>query len=147
MEKGKESKGIKHDTGKLQWGLFDINIRQELTFMRSIMTHVECDPEDFQSNVITFIGLRSYIPVVALVMQVKGVTEEDIVRIYTEGAKKYGPDNWKEVTPVSRYLSAALRHMRDGINEDDFGVSHWAHFCWNIIAMRWFEKHGSVVQG
>ena len=137
--------GVKHDDNKLQWALFDIHIRQELKFMCSIIRSMECEEEDLVSNLLVVLGFKNYILAAAMVMQLKGVTEEDIARIYTEGAKKYSPDDWKKVRPISRYLSAGMRHMRDGINTDDFGGSHWGYFCWNMIAMRWFEKQGKVI--
>lgn len=144
--KEESSIGTKYDSDKLQWGLFDVNIRQELKFACRMMDNVECDPEDLNTNLFSLIGYHSYILAAAMVMQIKGVREEDIVRVYSEGARKYTADNWKSVTPASRYLSAAMRHMKDGINTEDFGVSHWTHFCWNMVAMRWFEKHGTVVE-
>ena len=140
-----DKKKVKHDDTKLQWALFDIHIRQELSFMCSIIRSMECMEEDIVPNLMLVLGFKNYILAAAMVMQLKGVTEDEIVRIYTEGAKKYTVDNWKSVRPISRYLSAGMRHMHDGINKNDFGGSHWGYFCWNMVAMRWFEKQGEVI--
>lgn len=38
---------------------------------------------------------------------------EGIAQVFTYGCKKYGIDNWKHVTPKSRYMSAAFRHLQE----------------------------------
>lgn len=57
---------------------------------------------------------------------------EAIIRVLMHGAKKYGDENWKKVTPFgSRYLSAAFRHLvayaRGEENDQESGESHLAH--------------------
>ena len=47
---------------------------------------------------------------------------EEVVKVFTFGAKKYAPNNWQhEKDPFRKDFSAALRHMaeyQDGIRED-----------------------------
>ena len=85
---------------------------------------------------------RLYIAAAAAVMLEMNIGFDNIIRIYMGGAKKYAPHNWKKVRPVDRYLAAAYRHIRFDENTDDFGGPHLAYFCWNMIALRWFERHG-----
>jgi len=58
--------------------------------------------------------------------------QEEVVKVLTHGAKKYAPDNWKQVPDLQdRYYSAALRHLeahRAGERYDiDSGLPHLAH--------------------
>ena len=70
---------------------------------------------------------------------------EDIVRVYTAGAKKYGPDQWQNLPDgIRRYKAALLRHLVefDKGNEIDkeTGCRHLAQVCWNAIAMLHISK-------
>lgn len=63
-----------------------------------------------------------------------------IVGVFTYGAKKYAPGNWKLVTPHNRYLSAAMRHIeadREGISKDEeSGLLHLDHAITSLIMLR-----------
>lgn len=65
---------------------------------------------------------------------------EGIANVFTYGAGKYGPENWKHVTPVKRYLSAAFRHVqawRKGqTNDEESGLLHLDHAITNLIILR-----------
>ena len=70
---------------------------------------------------------------------------EDIVRVYTAGAKKYGPDQWQNLPDgMRRYKAALLRHLVefDKGNEidEETGCRHLAQVCWNAIAMLHISK-------
>lgn len=70
---------------------------------------------------------------------------EDIVRVYTAGAKKYGPDQWQNLPDgIRRYKAALLRHLVefDKGNEIDkeTGCHHLAAVAWNAIAMLHISK-------
>ena len=70
---------------------------------------------------------------------------EDIVRVYTAGAKKYGPDQWQNLPDgIKRYKAALLRHLVefDKGNEidEETGCRHLAQVCWNAIAMLHISK-------
>lgn len=71
---------------------------------------------------------------------------EDIVRVYTAGAKKYGPDQWQNLPDgIRRYKAALLRHLVefDKGNEidEETGCRHLAQCAWNAIAMLHISKH------
>ena len=70
---------------------------------------------------------------------------EDIVRVYTAGAKKYGPDQWQNLHDgIKRYKAALLRHLVefDKGNEidEETGCRHLAQVAWNAIAMLHISK-------
>ena len=70
---------------------------------------------------------------------------EDVVKILTHGAKKYGDENWKEVKGGRwRYLAAAMRHIvtwkKGEIVDRDTGVSHLAHAVCCLLFLMWIDK-------
>ena len=70
---------------------------------------------------------------------------EDIVKVYTAGAKKYGPDQWQNLPDgIRRYKAALLRHLVefDKGNEidEETGCRHLAQVAWNAIAMLHISK-------
>ena len=70
---------------------------------------------------------------------------EDIVRVYTAGAKKYGPDQWQNLPDgIRRYKAALLRHLVefDKGNEidEETGCRTLAQVAWNAIAMLHISK-------
>lgn len=71
---------------------------------------------------------------------------EELVRVYTEGAKKYDDNNWQKVDKAeSRYFAALLRHAckwRKGEKIDsEFGTHHMAHVAWNALSLMWFDRN------
>lgn len=70
---------------------------------------------------------------------------EDIARVYTEGAKKYGDNNWQNLdNGYERYKGALLRHLyaaeHDEFDEET-GCRHLAQVAWNAIALLWLSKN------
>lgn len=70
---------------------------------------------------------------------------EDIVRVYTAGAKKYGENKWQDLPDgIRRYKAALLRHLveYDKGNEmdEETGSRHLAAVAWNAIAMLHISK-------
>lgn len=70
---------------------------------------------------------------------------EDIVRVYTAGAKKYGSNKWQNLPDgLRRYKAALLRHLVefDKGNEidEETGCRHLAQVAWNAIAMLHISK-------
>jgi hypothetical protein len=57
--------------------------------------------------------------------------------VLTYGAKKYAPDNWRKVDDLSRYTSAALRHVfryMGGERDDpETGMHHLAHAACSLL--------------
>lgn len=71
---------------------------------------------------------------------------EDIVRVYTEGAKKYADNSWQDIPDgFSRYLGATMRHIvaytKGERFDSDTGCMHLAQVAWNAIAMLYYDKH------
>lgn len=69
---------------------------------------------------------------------------EDIARVYTEGAKKYGENAWQYLdNGYQRYKGALLRHLYRSENEtfdEETGCRHLAQVAWNAIALLWLSK-------
>lgn len=55
---------------------------------------------------------------------------------YSEGSKKYGPDNWKKGIPVNCYLNSALRHYLKW-RRNDKDEPHDRAFVWNLLCCIW----------
>lgn len=72
---------------------------------------------------------------------------EDLVKVYTAGAKKYAPNNWQKLdNGYQRYKAALFRHLlayEKGERIDpDTKCMHLAQVAWNAVAMLWFDKNG-----
>ena len=70
---------------------------------------------------------------------------EDVVKVYTAGAKKYGPDKWQELPDgIRRYKAALLRHLveydKGNKIDEETGCHHLAAVAWNAIAMLHIDK-------
>lgn len=71
---------------------------------------------------------------------------EELAKILTHGAKKYGDNNWKLLEdPMDRYYAALMRHLQEwrkgnSIDEDDSGELHLSHALANIAFLVYFEK-------
>jgi hypothetical protein len=75
---------------------------------------------------------------------------EEAVKVLTAGAKTYGRDNWKLVTPNTRYLSACLRHLTkwqagEKIDKDSCSP-HLAHAICSLVFLLWMDmkKEGQI---
>ncbi len=97
MPRNRLLKGIKYDTGKLQWRLLPLEV------------------------------LR------------------DVVLVLMYGAKKYSPDNWKQVKPKERYFDGCLRHLdawQAGERKDpETGRNPLAHAICCLIFLLWHDKN------
>ena len=66
-----------------------------------------------------------------------------LAEVLTYGAKKYKPNNWKQVDDTSRYVDALYRHLeawRSGEDVDaESGLSHLAHALTNVAFLIYFE--------
>lgn len=72
---------------------------------------------------------------------------EDIVKVYTAGAKKYSDNSWQNLeNGYQRYKAALLRHLleyeKGNKVDDDTGCHHLSQVAWNAIALLWLDKHG-----
>ena len=72
---------------------------------------------------------------------------EDIVKVYTAGAVKYGPDRWQNLdNGYKRYKAALFRHLveyeKGNRIDEETGCQHLAQVAWNAIAMLHLDKNG-----
>ena len=72
------------------------------------------------------------------------LTIEEVVKVYTAGAKKYAPNNWMHLeNGYERYKAALFRHIcefeRGNWRDADTGCIHLAQVAWNAIAMLHIE--------
>ena len=70
---------------------------------------------------------------------------ESIVAVYTYGATKYDPQNWRQGISYSRIIGAILRHftafMIGKDNDDESGLPHLAHAGWGVLTLIWYQKY------
>lgn len=72
---------------------------------------------------------------------------EEVVKVLTYGARKYGDDNWREVGDgPRRYYDAAMRHImayRQGHwTDDESGLPHLAHAVASLLFIMALEREG-----
>lgn len=65
---------------------------------------------------------------------------EEVVKVYTAGAEKYGENRWQNLpNAYQRYKAAMLRHLveheKGNIFDSETGSRHLAQMIWNGIAM------------
>jgi len=70
---------------------------------------------------------------------------EDVARVLTFGAAKYGTNNWRSGIAVSRLVAAAYRHL-GAINrgediDPESGLPHSAHLGCCVQFLTWTLKH------
>lgn len=69
---------------------------------------------------------------------------EGLATVMTQGANRYGRDNWKECKEPHRYLDALLRHTLkywEGEKVDtESGKSHLYHIAFNAMALDYLDN-------
>ena len=69
---------------------------------------------------------------------------EELVRVFSYGAAKYGERNWEAGLKWSRLFAAAQRHLWSwwaGEDADpETSLSHLAHAAWNCLALLEFAR-------
>ena len=70
---------------------------------------------------------------------------EDIDKVYTEGANKYGDNTWQHLeNGYQRYKGAMLRHLveyeKGNAIDEETGCRHLAQVAWNAISMLYLSK-------
>src|SRR5574344_705409 len=75
---------------------------------------------------------------------------EDIVKVFTAGANKYGDNNWQHLeNGYQRYKAAMFRHLLEYEKGTEFdgetGCRHLAQVAWNAMAMLYLSKHKDTV--
>ena len=71
---------------------------------------------------------------------------EELARVYTMGAKKYGDRNWEQGLSYMRVVGALLRHLFAWIRGETYdkedGQRHLASVVWNALALLTYEVRG-----
>ena len=67
-----------------------------------------------------------------------------LAEVYTRGAEKYAPENWRKGMSFSRMIGPLFRHLeawRAGESHDpDTGCHHLAQVVWNAMCLIEFEQ-------
>ena len=76
----------------------------------------------------------------------------EVARVSTFGASKYGDDTWQNLSnPKKRYMDALCRHLFQHLQgkkvDDESGLLHLQHMCWNALALLEFELKGKMEFG
>lgn len=58
---------------------------------------------------------------------------------YTNGAVKYGENNWTKGMPISRFYESLYRHLI-AFAEGDTSEDHLAAVAWNAFAIMYFQN-------
>lgn len=58
---------------------------------------------------------------------------------YTNGAKKYGENNWTKGMPMSRTWESLERHVQ-AYKDGDESEDHLAAIAWNAFALMWYAE-------
>lgn len=74
---------------------------------------------------------------------------KEIADVFTYGASKYAPDNWKKVVDRrSRYFDALHRHLyawqKGEKNDPDSGHNHLAHAGCCLLMLLWMDLTGDA---
>lgn len=69
---------------------------------------------------------------------------EDLAKVMTMGAKKYGIENWKGDLAKRRILAALYRHTlayhRGEITDPESGLNHLCHVACNAMFLYWYDE-------
>ncbi len=70
---------------------------------------------------------------------------DEVAKVGTYGAKKYGQSNWRGGSEYMRYLGSCTRHLacyiRGESNDSESGLSHLAHLAYNaLILLTWAKE-------
>ena len=60
----------------------------------------------------------------------------EVAKHFEEGAKKYGPDNWRKGIPAYCYMDSAIRHYLKWLRKDN-DEPHDRAFVWNLMCCIW----------
>ena len=60
----------------------------------------------------------------------------EVAKHFEEGAKKYGPDNWRKGIPTYCYIDSAVRHYLKWLRGDK-DEPHDRAFVWNLMCCIW----------
>ena len=72
-------------------------------------------------------------------------TGQEVVKVLTFGASKYGANNWQKLKDAKgRYSAALMRHLTQWqsgeLTDRESGLPHLAHVCTNAPFLLYFEQ-------
>ena len=67
------------------------------------------------------------------------IVSKRLAQHYSNGAKKYGDNNWQKGIPSTRYMDSTLRHLNSYL-EGDRSEDHLAAALWNISGIIYNEE-------
>jgi len=74
---------------------------------------------------------------------------EELARVYTIGAEKYGAHNWQKRLEIDRIMDAFMRHFearRKGeIIDPEDGQLHMAAIAWGAFAIMWYDMRMKAI--
>lgn len=70
----------------------------------------------------------------------------EVAKHFEEGAKKYGPDNWRKSIPVWCYIDSAVRHYLKW-KRGDKDEPHDRAFVWNLLCCIWEVDYSPRAKG
>jgi len=69
---------------------------------------------------------------------------EELVAVYTYGAKKYEDRNWEKGIEQGRIFAAIMRHLwsfwKGEYNDKESGLPHLAHAAWGCFTLLFYNK-------
>ena len=69
---------------------------------------------------------------------------DEVVKVYTYGAKKYEVNNWRKGFRFGRIFAAMMRHLvaywRGEDKDKESGLLHLAHAVWGCLTLINFSK-------
>ena len=70
---------------------------------------------------------------------------EELVKVYTVGAQKYGDRNWEKGMEWGRIFGAIQRHLwafwKGEDHDPETGILHLSHACWGCMALIHYYNH------
>lgn len=71
---------------------------------------------------------------------------DELVRVYSVGAARYGDRNWERGISFGRIFAACMRHLwafwRGQEKDPDDGIHHLAHAAWNCLTLLSYRLRG-----
>lgn len=71
---------------------------------------------------------------------------EEVAKVFTYGAQKYDPDNWRKGFPWRSVFGSGMRHMQAWLsgedNDEESGLPHLAHAACNMLFLLQYARTG-----
>ena len=113
---------------------------------KNLMHHSHIDDNQVKTASTTDSGFKKLDSGKTRFTLVDPVFVEGFAKILTDGAQKYGVDNWKLLPDdeLHRYQDALLRHINSYFKgeklDPDTGMSHLYHAACNLMFLDYFDR-------